>query len=262
MLRTAAAVSVALVALGGLALAPPAQAARALAVTTETRAVLLSPTQVEVRGSVTCVGGPETGSVGVVLVQPPGSVAQDGGGSAPFACEAGETVRWAALVTAHDGTRFRTDRARYSTYASTPCSDTETDCPSADDNGTLAIRAASRGDGVDLSPTSLRFGRQAFGSFTKRTFTITNTGSRTLDVSIDSRVMPDDFSPGQPESTCPLAGVGVNLLLPGDSCTHTVGFQPDPFFEQPESALMSVTARDLSGAQVEDARVRLSGRGY
>jgi hypothetical protein len=56
--------------------------------------------------------------------------------------------------------------------------------------------------------------------------------------------------------------VGVNLLLPGDSCTHTVGFQPDPFFEQPESALMSVTARDLSGAQVEDARVRLSGRGY
>ena len=263
MNKTAATVSAALVALGGLvALAPPAQAVRALAVTTETRAVLLSASHVEVRGSVTCVGGPEEGAVGVVLVQPPESVAQDGGGSTPFSCEAGETVRWAVLVTAGEGSQFSTAGARFSTYANTPCSDTETDCPSADDNGTLTIASASRRDGVDLSPASLRFGRQPFGSFTKRSFTITNTGSRTLDVSIESRVMPDDFSPGQPESTCPLAGVGVNVLLPGESCTHTVGFRPDPFFEQPESALMSVSARDLSGRLVEDARVRLSGRGY
>ena len=47
--------------------------------------------------------------------------------------------------------------------------------------------------------------------------------------------MPDDFSPGQPESTCPLAGVGVNVLLPASPARDTVGFQPDPFFEQPRA---------------------------
>ena len=120
MNKTAATVSAALVALGGLvALAPPAQAARALAVTTETRAVLLSASHVEVRGSAPASGGPEEGAVGVVLVQPPGSVAQDGGGSTPFSCEAGETVRWAVLVTAGEGAQFSTAEARFSTYANT-----------------------------------------------------------------------------------------------------------------------------------------------
>ena len=51
-----------------------------------------------------------------------------------------------------------------------PCSDAETDCPSADVLGTLTIASASRRGGIDLEPASLRFGRQPFGSFTKRTF--------------------------------------------------------------------------------------------
>lgn len=90
---------------------------------------------------------------------------------------------------------------------------------------------------------------------------MSNRGSRTVDVSVEGPVMPDDFSPGQPESTCPLAGVGFTLLFPGESCTHTVAFQPDPFFDQPERAPMSVVARDLTGAIMDDRLIRITGRG-
>jgi hypothetical protein len=262
MKTTALALALALAAgVTGTVAAAPASAARSLTVTTEPVAVRLGATHVEVRGTLTC-GGAEQVQVGVVLVQPPGSVAQDGGGTARLDCPAGATVRWAALVTAGEGSRLAVGDARFSTYASTDCDDTETDCPSASDDGVLRIRRAAGSDGMRVRPAEMRFGRQPFGSLSRRTVTITNTGTRTLDIAIESVVMPDDFSPGQPESTCPLAGVGVSVLLPGESCTHTVAFQPDPFFAQPEQALLRLTARDLAGSVLDTVRVRLSGHGY
>ena len=62
-------------------------------------------------------------------------------------------------------------------------------------------------------------------------------------MTIETLDVPDDFSPGQPESTCFLEGVGVNELSPGTACTEVVAFQPDPFFDQPETAKLLVTAR-------------------
>ena len=120
---------------------------------------------------------------------------------------------------------------------------------------------AQAGGAMRISPRGLNFGNQPFGSFTTEVTQITNTSSETLFVTIDTIDVPDDFSPGQPESTCFLSGVGVNELAPGESCTEVIAFQPDPFFRQPESATLLITATDASGAVVSTVQVRIRGKG-
>lgn len=119
-----------------------AETARSLEVTTAPTAVLLSPTTVQVNGTLACVGEGESGSIGVVLVQPPQDVALDGGGSTPFSCSAGETLPWTVVVSANEPSTFTTGAARFDTFASTDCSDDEVDCPSNGMDGTLQIRKA------------------------------------------------------------------------------------------------------------------------
>ena len=120
----------------------PAEASHSLRVTTAPTAFLLSPTTVHVSGTVTCVGAAESGSVGVVLIQPPGGIALNGGGSTPFSCSSGETVSWAVVVTANEISSFTTGEARFDTFANTECSDDEVDCPSDGLDGILQIREA------------------------------------------------------------------------------------------------------------------------
>ena len=49
---------------------------------------------------------------------------------------------------------------------------------------------------------------------------------KTIAVSIETGFVPDDFSPGQPESTC--APLGSTTLAKGQSCTYVVGYYADP----------------------------------
>ena len=49
---------------------------------------------------------------------------------------------------------------------------------------------------------------------------------KTIAVSVESTFVPDDFSPGQPESTC--APVGSTTLAKAQSCTYVVGYYADP----------------------------------
>jgi len=128
------------IALGIVAVPGIARASHSLVVSTERKALLLSPTQVLVRGSLTCIGEAESGSIGVVVV-PIGSVTQAGGGSTPFSCEAGETQTWRVVVEANSFSTFSKGRITYDTFAFTSCSDTETDCPSAGNQGILRIKA-------------------------------------------------------------------------------------------------------------------------
>jgi hypothetical protein len=113
---------------------------------------------------------------------------------------------------------------------------------------------------LEVSPRHLKFGNQPFGSFETETLTITNTSAETLFVTITDIDTPDDISPGQPGSTCFLS-FQVNELSPGETCTFIVGFEPDPFFEQPESSRLLITASTEAGVQVATIRVRISGRG-
>lgn len=124
------------------ALPSAAAAAHSLRVTTAPTAFLLSASKVQVSGTLTCVGAAESGSVGVVLIQPPGDVALTGGGSTPFACSAGETVRWRVTVHADGLSSFALGDARFDTFAATGCSDDEADCPSAGVDGLVEIKAA------------------------------------------------------------------------------------------------------------------------
>ena len=116
-----------------------AEASHSLEVTTAPTAFLLSPTEVHVSGTLTCVGAAESGSIGVVLIQPPGGISLSGGGSTPFSCSPGETVSWAVVVIANELTSFTTGEARFDTFANTDCSDDEVDCPSVGNDGTLKI---------------------------------------------------------------------------------------------------------------------------
>ncbi len=128
------------VALAVVAIPGIARASHSLVVSTENKALLLSPTQLLVTGSLTCIGEAESGSIGVVVV-PIGSVTQAGGGSTPFSCEVGETLTWTVVVEANSFSTFSKGRITYDTFAFTSCSDTETDCPSAGDQGVLKIKA-------------------------------------------------------------------------------------------------------------------------
>jgi hypothetical protein len=112
---------------------------------------------------------------------------------------------------------------------------------------------------LDVSPSRVRFGEQPFGSFTKKTVTLTNKSSQTLHVSIDSWA-PDDISPGQPESTCPLSHT-LNVLAPGESCTHVVGYQPSEFFQDEQVAQLNIRVFAESGEVLETHEVKITGQG-
>ncbi|MGH3140547.1 MAG: hypothetical protein ACRDQE_12505 [Gaiellales bacterium] len=123
----------------------------------------------------------------------------------------------------------------------------------------LAVPSAAQAGGsiLTVSPHHLKFGRQPFGSFTTRTVHIANRSSRTLVVTIADQ-SPDDFSPGQPESTCFLSYT-VNVLEPGDRCTMIIGFEPSAFFAGPESASLTVTAASTGGKILRTRHVRITG---
>ena len=79
---------------------------------------------------------------------------------------------------------------------------------------------------IDVSPQELQFGEQTFHTFTKRSFTVTNVGKKPIAVSVETGFVPDDFSPGQPESTC--TPFGDTTLAARQSCTYVVGYYADP----------------------------------
>lgn len=124
----------------------------------------------------------------------------------------------------------------------------------------LAAPMAPPRPALDIEPSQVRFGRQPFGSFTVKNFTITNRSGAPVLVSIETTDVGDDFSPGQPESTCTLTDTA--LLAAGASCTHVVGFEPSTPFQGRQVATLTVTARDDQGAIVDTQTVKLSGRGF
>jgi hypothetical protein len=131
---------VVVMALAVVALPGVAWADHSLAVTTDQKAHLLSPTRLRVTGTLTCIGqGEEAGSIGVVVV-PIGSVTQAGGGSTSFTCLAGETLTWSVRVRANSFSTFSKGRITYDTFAYTSCSDAESDCPSDGDQGVLKVK--------------------------------------------------------------------------------------------------------------------------
>jgi hypothetical protein len=88
--------------------------------------------------------------------------------------------------------------------------------------------SAVAGQTIEVSPQLLAFGEQPYQTFATQAFTITNIGKKAVAVSVETGSVPDDFSPGQPESTC--ATVGPTTLARGESCTYVVGYYADPFF--------------------------------
>jgi hypothetical protein len=112
---------------------------------------------------------------------------------------------------------------------------------------------------LDVDPSRVRFGEQPFGSFTKKTVTLTNESRKTLRVSIDAWA-PDDISPGQPESTCPLSHT-LNVLAPGESCTHVIGYQPSEFFQDEQTAQLNIRVFSESGEVLETHQVKITGQG-
>ena len=122
-----------------------------------------------------------------------------------------------------------------------------------------AAPAVAAGNLLDVSPNHLRFGRQAYDSSLTKTVTITNTSSETLLVSLEAQV-PDDFNPGQLESTC-LLSYTTNVLEPGESCTHVIGFSPSRVFQGRETGELLVRVVNESGTVRESHTVKISGTG-
>ena len=118
--------------------------------------------------------------------------------------------------------------------------------------------AASRT--IDVDPHHVKFGKQPFHNFTTRSFSVTNVSKRTINVAIVPGFVPDDFSPGQPESTCPLTS--DTSLAPGASCTHVVGYYPDPAepFLGPRKIKLQVVARSLAGKKLARQEVKVTGQ--
>jgi hypothetical protein len=117
----------------------------------------------------------------------------------------------------------------------------------------VAPAASASTTALRLDPRHLSFGKQVFDSFTVRTVTITNVGPTPVLIGYEDIQVPDDFSPGQPESTCPIPD--QTLLAPGASCTQVVGFSPSSFFAGHESAAIRVTARDPGSGQLLDSTI-------
>lgn len=124
--------------------------------------------------------------------------------------------------------------------------------------GTGALAPLSR-KALAVDPRRLNFGKQLFETSVKRTVTMTNTSQRTLYVTIDASV-PDTFSPGQPESSCPLS-FQTNILAPGQSCTHVVSFDPHPAFPGRQTGELVIHAEDGFGIQLPDVHLKLTGTG-
>jgi hypothetical protein len=112
---------------------------------------------------------------------------------------------------------------------------------------------------LGVSPSRLSFGPRPFGSFTKKTVTLVNRSSQPLHVSIEAWT-PDDISPGQPESTCPLSFT-LNVLSPGQSCTHVVGFQPSELSQSRQTGQLNIRVFSESGEVLETRQVKITGRG-
>lgn len=120
---------------------------------------------------------------------------------------------------------------------------------------------AAAGRTLEVDPHHLSFGKQPFNTFTKKSFTITNVSSQPIAVSVEAGFVPDDFSPGQPESTCPW--FEPTMLGPGQSCTHVVGYYADPappFLGQRRIEL-NVVARDGSGHVLASRTIIVTARG-
>jgi hypothetical protein len=122
--------------------------------------------------------------------------------------------------------------------------------------GTLAPAASAAKPVLDARPNQVRFGNQAYETFEMRTATITNRSSSTIVLTSDAG-LPDDFS-HLIYSTC---GLGDKVLAARESCTHVVGFRPTPFFGGPETATLVLTARDETGAVVDQLTVLITGTG-
>ena len=117
------------------------------------------------------------------------------------------------------------------------------------------------GRSIVVDPQHIEFGDQPYNTFTKRTLTVTNESSRPLSVTVGATFVPDDFSPGQPESTCPWDV--PTTLGPGESCSHVIGYYADPAepFQGPREIELQVVARDGSGAIVKTRTVKVTARG-
>jgi hypothetical protein len=112
---------------------------------------------------------------------------------------------------------------------------------------------------LDVSPQSLKFGKQPFNTFTTKTVTVTNVSSQTLYVTFADQ-SPDDFSPAQPGSTCQLSFT-VNVLEAGQSCTMIIGFEPAREFAGRETATLVISAADAQGKVLDTRIVKISGTG-
>ena len=124
----------------------------------------------------------------------------------------------------------------------------------------VAPSAASAGT-LDVDPHRVEFGTQPWNSFTKRAITIRNAGKTPVLVSVEPGFVPDDFSPGQPESTCPLTS--PTPLAPGATCTHVVGYYADPAepFRGPREIALRIVARNESGKELQSRGVSVTAEG-
>jgi hypothetical protein len=119
----------------------------------------------------------------------------------------------------------------------------------------LALPASAAAGTISVSPASLKFGKEPYDSFTTKSFTITNTGRTAASIAIESTFVPDDFSPGQPGSTCPW--FEPTILQPGQSCTHIVGYYADsaPPFLGHRRIELNVVARNSAGRTLASKKV-------
>ncbi len=125
---------------------------------------------------------------------------------------------------------------------------------------TAAPSALGGGHVLSISPRHLNFGKQAFDTVTTGTITLTNTSSEPVLVAFIGGVLPDDFNPGQLESTCPLPE--QTLLEAGASCTQVVTFYPSAVFAGHEKGTLIVVALDpTTGAIIDRQTIRISGTG-
>jgi len=124
-------------------LAAPASATHTVEVATNQRAVLVSPKQVLVSGTVDCSGKPLDArprlEVSVTLDNPPRGFDAEpiGSGYTEFFHCRNEVVGWAVLVHVREKPRNWLD---FDTFVRTPCSDDEFDCPSDDEIGVLQVK--------------------------------------------------------------------------------------------------------------------------
>jgi hypothetical protein len=125
----------------------------------------------------------------------------------------------------------------------------------------LVAPSAAAARTLDVDPQNVRFGEQPWNSFTKRTVRIQNVSKNSVAVSVEPGFVPDDFSPGQPESTCPLTS--PTTLAPGESCTHVIGYYADPAdpFRGRRQIELQVVARTSTGTQLERRTVKVTAQG-